>query len=327
MTDTIRWGILGTGAIAKKFAEGLSVLPDAELVAVGSRTQDSADTFGDAYQVSHRHPGYAALASDPDVDVIYIGTPHSLHCENTIMCLEAGKAVLCEKPFAINASQARDMIALAREMGLFLMEAMWSRFLPIIVQVRGLLADGAIGDLRMLSADFGFRADVDPKSRLFDPHLGGGALLDVGIYPISLASMLLGPPTRITSMAHLGETSVDEQAAIIFGYGEGQLAILSTAIRTDSPIEAILLGTKGCVRIHSPWYHGTALTLSVTDHEDVVMRLPYKGNGYTHEAIEVARCLRDGKLESDTMSLDETLSIMETMDTIRAQWGLSYPME
>ena len=327
MTDTIRWGILGTGAIAKTFAEGLSVLPDAELVAVGSRTQDSADAFGDAYHIPHRHPSYAALASDRDVDVIYIGTPHSLHCEDTIMCLDAGKAVLCEKPFAINASQATDMIALAREKGLFLMEAMWSRFLPIIVQVRGLLADGAIGDLRMLSVDFGFRADVDPKSRLFDPHLGGGALLDVGIYPISLASMLLGPPTRITSMAHLGETSVDEQAAIIFGYGEGQLAILATAIRTDTPVEATLSGTKGRIRIHAPWYHGTALTLSVTDHEDVVMRLPYKGNGYTHEAIEVMRCLREGKLESDIMSLDETLSIMETMDTVRAQWGLSYPME
>jgi predicted dehydrogenase len=327
MTDAIRWGILSTGRIAKTFATALSVLPDAELVAVGSRTQDSADTFGDAFAIPRRHASYAALANDPDVDVIYIGTPHPLHCENTIMCLEAGKAVLCEKPFAINASQASDMIALARAKGLFLMEAMWSRFLPIIVQVRGLLADGAIGDLRMLSADFGFREDVDPKSRLFDPNLGGGALLDVGIYPISLASMLLGPPTRITSMAHLGETSVDEQAAVIFGYDEGQLAILSTAIRTDTPIEAILSGTKGRIRIHSPWYYGTALTLSVADHEDVVMRLPYKGNGYTHEAIEVMRCMREGKLESDTMSLDETLNIMETMDTIRAQWGLEYPME
>ena len=327
MTDTIRWGILSTGRIAKQFAEGLSVLPDAELVAVGSRTQSSADAFGDAFGVARRHASYAALAEDPDVDVIYIGTPHSLHCENSILCLEADKAVLCEKPFAINASEAGDVIALAREKSLFLMEAMWTRFLPIIVQARGLVADGAIGELRMLNADFGFRADFDPKSRLFDPHLGGGALLDVGIYPMSLASMLFGAPTRVTSMAQLGETNVDEQAAIILSYDGGQLAIVSTAIRTDTPVEATLIGTKGRIRIHSPWYYGTALTLSVKDHEDVVMRLPYKGNGYTHEAIEVMRCLQEGKLESDTMPLDETLSIMETMDTIRAQWGLKYPME
>jgi predicted dehydrogenase len=327
MTDTIRWGILSTGRIAKKFAEGLSVLPDAELVAVGSRAQSSADAFGDTYGVPRRHASYDALVNDPDVDVIYVATPHPLHRENSILCLEAGKAVLCEKPFAINASEAKEVVSLAREKRLFLMEAMWTRFLPVIVQTRGLLADGAIGDLRMIIADFGFRADIDPKSRLFDPNLGGGALLDVGVYPVSLTSMLLGTPTYITSAAHLGETAVDEQAAIIFGYGKGQLALLAAAVRTDTPIEATLMGTKGRIHIHSPWYYSSALTLSVTGHEDVVMRLPYKGNGYSHEATEVMRCLREGKRESDKMPLDETLSIMETMDTIRAQWGLRYPME
>lgn len=327
MKDIIRWGILGTGRIAKLFAEGLKPLPDADLVAVGSRTQRSADAFGNAYDVPHRHASYAALADDADVDVIYVATPHSLHRQNSILCLETGKAVLCEKPFTINASEAQDVISFAREKELFLMEAMWTRFLPVIVQARGLLADGAIGELRMVTADFGFRVDVDPKSRLFDPRLGGGALLDVGIYPVSLASMLFGPPTRITGMAHLGKTGVDEQAAIILGYAEGQLAILATAVRTDTPTEVVLLGTKGRIRVHSPWYYGTTLTLSVKDHEDVTMRLPYRGNGYTHEAIEVMRCLREGKLESDTMPLDETFSIMETMDAIRAQWGLRYPME
>jgi predicted dehydrogenase len=327
MKDIIRWGILGTGRIAKQFSEGLKPLPDADLVAVGSRTQRSANAFGDAYDVPHRHASYAALANDADVDVIYVATPHSLHRQSSILCLETGKAVLCEKPFTINASEAQDVISLAREKGLFLMEAMWTRFLPVIVQARGLLADGAIGELRMVTADFGFRVDVDPKSRLFDPRLGGGALLDVGIYPVSLASMLFGAPTRITGMAHLGKTGVDEQAAIILGYAEGQLAILATAVRTDTPTEVVLLGTNGRIRVHSPWYYGTTLTLSVKDHEDVTMRLPYRGNGYTHEAIEVMRCLREGKLESDTMPLDETFSIMETMDAIRAQWGLRYPME
>jgi predicted dehydrogenase len=327
MTDTIHWGILSTGRIAKKFAEGLSVLPEAELVAVGSRTQVSADAFGDAYDVPHRHPSYAALANDPDVDVIYVATPHPLHCENSILCLQAGKAVLCEKPFAMNASEARRVVSVARKEGRFLMEAMWTRFLPVIVQTRGLLADGAIGELRMLSADFGFRRALDPKSRQLNPHLGGGALLDVGVYPISLASMVFGSPTHITGMAHIGETEVDEQSAVLLGYDEGQLAVLSAAVQTDTPVEANLMGTKGRIHLHSPWYYGTTLTLSVKGHEDVVMRLPYKGNGYTHEAIEVMRCLRKGKLESDIMSLDETVSIMETMDTIRAQWGLTYPME
>jgi predicted dehydrogenase len=327
MADKIRWGILGTGFIAKKFAEGLSVLKDVELVAVGSRAQATADAFGGEFKVPHRHVSYEALAEDPDVDVVYVATPHSLHRENSILCLEAGKPVLCEKPFTINATEAQAVIALAREKGLFLMEAMWTRFLPIIVKVRELLAAGAIGEVHMLHADFGFRAELDPKSRLFNPHLGGGALLDVGIYPVSLASMIFGPPSRIVSMAHLGQTGVDERAAVILGYDAGQLAVLSTAIRTDTPIEAVLMGSEGQIRIHSPWFHGTELTLSAKSRKDKTIRLPYKGNGYTHEAIEVMRCLREGRRESGVMPLDETLAITKTLDAIRAQWGLRYPME
>ncbi len=326
--DKIRWGILGTGNIAKQFARGLAVLSDADLAAVGSRSQASADAFGDEFDVPRRHPSYAALANDPDVDVVYVATPHNLHRENSLLCLQADKAVLCEKPFAINAGEAEQVIALAREKRLFLMEAMWTRFLPALQQTRQLLAGGAIGDVRMLAADFGFRASFDPQGRLFDPHLGGGALLDVGIYPISLASLVFGaPPSRVSSLAHLGQSSVDEQAAMIFGYDQGQLALLSSATRTNTPQEAVISGTEGQIRIHTPWWQACTLTLSVQGEEDQVLRLPFEGNGYNYEAVEVMDCLRGGKTESDLMPLDETLAIMRTLDQIRAQWGLSYPME
>ena len=326
--DKIHWGILGTGGIAKKFAQGLAVLSDAELVAVGSRSQASADAFGDEFNVSHRHASYTALADDPDVDVVYVATPHNLHRENSLLCLRAGKAVLCEKPFAINAAEAEEVVALAREKQLFLMEAMWTRFFPLLVKVHQLLADDVIGDIRIVMADFGFHAAFDPKGRLFDPNLGGGALLDVGIYPVSLASMVFGtPPSRINSMAHLGQTGVDEQSAMIFGYDQGQLAILTSAVQVDTPREAILIGAKGQIRIHTPWWFPDTLTLSVQDQQDQVIHLPFEGNGYNYEAVEVMNCLRSGKIESDVMPLDETLAIMGTLDQIRAQWGLRYPME
>jgi predicted dehydrogenase len=326
--DKIRWGILGTGSIATRFAEGLMALPDAQLVAVGSRSQASANDFGYEFDVPHRHASYAALAGDPDVDVVYVATPHPFHQESSILCLEGGKAVLCEKPFTINASEAEGVITLARKKGLFLMEAMWTRFLPVLVKTRELLSSDAVGEVRALFADFGFRTAFDPKSRLFNPHLGGGALLDVGVYPVSLASMVFGAaPSRISGMAYLGQTGVDEQSAVILSYDQGQLAILVAAVRTEMPQEAVLMGTEGRIQIHAPWWRSTTLTLSLPGQEDEVIHLPYEGNGYHYEAAAVMDCLRAGKTESDVMGLDETLTIMQTMDRIRAQWGLRYPME
>jgi predicted dehydrogenase len=325
--DKVRWGIIGTGNIARQFARGLAVLPDAELVAVGSRTGAAAEAFGARFEVPRRHASYEALAEDPNVDVVYIATPHSLHRGNSIMCLQAGKAVLCEKPFTINAAEAEQVIRLAREKGLFLMEGMWTRFLPLMVKVRELLAGGSIGQVQMLTADVGFRAEFDPTHRLFDPLLGGGALLDVGIYPVSLASMILGTPARISSMAHLGRSGVDEQAAIILGYGGEQLAVLYASIRTSTPKEAVVMGAHGQIRVHTPMYAPAKLSLSLPGAEEQAMEFPFTGNGYNYEAAEVMNCLHAGKLESDVMPLDETLAIMQALDRIRAQWGLKYPME
>jgi predicted dehydrogenase len=327
MAAKIRWGILGTGNIAKTFATGLSVLPDAELVAVGSRSTEAAAAFGERFDVPRRHDSYEALASDPQVDVVYVATPHSMHKQNSALCLEAGKAVLCEKPFTLNAAEAAELIGLARERGLFLMEAMWTRFLPAMSRVRQLLADRAIGEPRMLTADFGFRTRVNPQGRLFDPALGGGALLDVGIYPVSLASMVFGTPARVTSMAELGETGVDEQAAIILGYKGGQLALLSTAIRTNTPQVAYIMGTDGMLKIHRQSWRPTTLTLGAAGEEPQLIEEPYTGNGYNYEATEVMRCLREGRTESALMPLDETLAIMRTLDELRGQWGLRYPGE
>jgi predicted dehydrogenase len=322
-----RWGILGTGAIARTFTQGLALVPDAELVAVGSRNRETADRFADSFSIPNRHGSYEELALDPDVDVVYVATPHSLHYENMLLCLKAGKAVLCEKPFTINAREAEEVIATARAKRLFLMEAMWTRFLPLLHRLRALLEQGAIGEVRMLQADFGFRTSVNPKGRLFDPALGGGALLDVGVYLVSLASMALGVPSKMVSLAHLGETGVDEQAAIVLGYGGGQLAVLSTAIRTNTPQEATFLGTEGYIRIHAPWWRATRLTLERSGREPEVIEAPFPGNGYQYEAIDVGRCLAEGRLESSIMPLDETFAIMTTMDEVRRAWALRYPME
>jgi predicted dehydrogenase len=324
--NTIHWGILGPGSISTKFAQGLEAVPDARISAVGSRDLDRAKAFADNFNAPNAYGSYEALVADPDVDVIYIGTPHSFHKDHTLLCLNAGKHVLCEKPFAINAAEAQEMVTFARKKKLFLMEAMWSRYLPTLVKVRELIADGAIGDLRMVQADFGFRAGVNPEGRLFKPALGGGALLDVGIYPLSLAHMVLGTPDRITSMAELGSTGVDEQTAFILGYDSGPMAVLSTAIRTNTPQEAAFIGTSGWIKIHSPWWISDTLILK-TDGGEQMISCPLVGNGYNYEAVEAGNCIQAGKLESDIMPLDETLALIKIMDQIRAQIGLKYPME
>ena len=327
MTDVFRWGILGPGNIAAKFAAGVAALADQEVVAAGSRTQASADRFADRFDIRRRHVGYEALVADPEVDAIYVATPHNFHREHTLLALRHGKHVLCEKPFAINAAEAQEMVDAARAAGLFLMEAMWSRFLPIIVEARRLIADGAIGAVQMIQADFGFRASFNPASRLFDPALGGGALLDVGVYPVSLATMLLGEPDRIAAVAALGATGIDENTGMLFGYPGGEVALLATTVRASTLQEAIILGSNGSIRLHSPWWVGNTLTLQRAGHDAEVIVRPFIANGYSHEAMEVADCVRAGKLESEVMSLDESLRVMRLLDTVRAQLGMKYPME
>ena len=301
--------------------------PNAYLTAVGSRTQESADIFGERFSVPVRCPSYQDLAELTDIDAIYISTPHPFHKDNAIMCLEAGKPVLCEKPFAINSLEAEIMVRTARDNGVFLMEAMWSRYLPVMQQVRKWLDQGAIGEIRWVSADFGFRANMDPQSRLFNPELGGGALLDVGIYVTSFASFVLGPhPDKIHALAELGDTGIDEQNTLLLGYDNGSMAVLTSAVRTATPQEARIVGTEGTISIESPFYKAEKATLTAGDHVEEI-ELIISGNGYNYEAEEVGNCLNRGLLESSTMPLDETIAIMRVLDNARAQWGLTYPTE
>ncbi len=327
MAERIGWGILGTGKIAVKFADDLQHAPGAVLTAVGSRSAETAEAFGRRFRIPHRHASYAALVNDPDVEVVYVSTPHSLHAEDARLALEAGKAVLCEKPFTLNARQAADLIALARQRRLFLMEAMWMRCLPGIVHARQIVAEKSLGDLRLLSADFGLKFPFDPAGRLYAPELGGGALLDLGVYPVSLASMVFGRPASIVSLATMGATGVDDQSAIVFRYPQGEIACLYTAMGALTPTEAVLTGTQGRLRLHPPFYQTDELTLSLAGRKEKSFRHRRIGNGLHYQALEVMECMRQGRLESDVMPLDESLAIMETLDSIRAQWGLHYPGE
>ena len=327
MKKKIRWGILGPGGIAHKFAAGLKVIPDAKIVAVGSRDRQRADAFADTFNVLYRHDSYGELANNPEVDVVYVATPHPFHKACAMLCLEAGKAVLCEKPFTVDAEQAEALVACAREHKQFLMEAMWTRFIPVMVKVREWLADGVIGEPRMLTADFGNQVALtaeNMKGRLFALELAGGAMLDIGVYTVSLASMVFGVPTKITSLAHIGETGVDEQAAVLLGYDAGQIASLSCAITTRTSQDARIFGTKGAIHIPN-FSRATSATLEVLGEEPLQIEIPFTDNGFEYQVLEVMNCLRAGKLESGVMPLDESLSIVKTMDTVREQWGLKYP--
>ena len=327
MNRNIKWGIVGTGNIARKFAEAVRLSGVAELPAVGSRTQLRADQFGQQFDIPHRYGSYSDLFRDRDVEAIYIATPHPFHKQDASDALNAGKAVLCEKPLTVNAAEAKELIKTARDKNLFLMEAMWTRFLPPIIKLRELLAKGIIGELRMVRADFGFRGKWEPESRSLSPELAGGSLLDVGVYVISLASMIFGRPSRITGLAHIGSTGVDEQAAAVLGYDKGQLAVLACAIRTALRDEAIVIGTEGSIRLHRQWLAGSKITLSRTNGEDEVIDVSCAENGFIYQIEEVVQCLQAHRTESSIMPLDESLSIMDTMDELRRQWKLSYPFE
>lgn len=322
---SVRWGILGTGFIAGKFTEALLAAPSAEVVAVGSRTQASADAFGLRFNIPRRHASYAALAADPGVDAIYIATPHALHQENSILCLNAGKAVLCEKPFTINAAQSEEVFAVARAKNLLIMEALWTRFLPSVLQVEKWIAEGKIGDVRLVHAAFGFRADDAP---LFDPALGGGSLLDVGVYPITIADLAFGvAPDRMVSLAHLGRSGVDEQAAIVLGYPNGGLATLITAIRTCTPYTAEIMGTEGRITIGDPFWCATQVTLTPPEGDPTTVETPLLCNGYEYQALAFMEAYRAGNTECPRMPWAKTLEFMRLMDGLRADWGLRYPME
>lgn len=357
--EKIRWGILGTGTVARDFVQGLRFISDATPLAVASRTLAKAQAFSQQLDISKAYGSYSELVADPEIDVVYIATPHTRHKDDCISCLEAGKPVVCEKPFALNADEARQVIQLARQRQLFCMEAMWMRFMPLIQKVRALIKSNAIGEVRMLTADFGYPAEFNPNNRFFNP-LGGGALLDRGVYLLSLAFDLLGEPTQVSSQASIGSTGVDEQSAMVLNFKDGKLALLSASLCARAANAATIVGTLGKIQIHDPFYCPEKISLtqfpklpasaskssgspsrlkqklksllyqaprlekviSAARDPAITFSQPVLGNGYGYEAIEVGHCLRRGDRESKIMPLDETLRIIETMDAVRRQWNL-----
>jgi predicted dehydrogenase len=335
----LRWGILGAGSIANSFAGDVQPLPDQEIVAVGSRDLEKANAFADKHKIDARHSSYEALVNDPNVDAVYVATPHTFHKEHSLLALRAGKHVLCEKPFTINAAEAEAVIVEARGRNLFLMEAMWSRFFPVWAKVREWIATGEIGVPRQLVADFGFKggklgADgkldgVNPDARLYNPALGGGALLDVGAYPVSLAQMIFGAPSEVAALGTVGHTGVDENVGMLLHYPNGAVAITSTSLQVNTAQTATIVGTEGKIEVRNPWWCPKHAILSRAGAGQLPepFETPFEGRGFQFEAIEVAKCLRAGKIESEILSHDATLTVMKSLDALREKLGVKYPME
>jgi predicted dehydrogenase len=319
MTEPLGWGLIGTGGIAETFAADLMFTDSGRPVAVGSRHMNSADRFADQFDIPNRHASYEALVADPEVEAVYVATPHPMHHADALLALRAGKAVLVEKAFTMNAAEAEELVAIARTEGLFLMEAMWTRFLPHIAEIRRLLAEGALGEIVTVTADHGQWFARDPKFRLFAPELGGGALLDLGVYPVSFASMVLGTPDRIVSLMDPAFTGVDGQTSMLFGYASGAQAILTCTLSAKSPTRAAIVGTDARIEIEGTFYAPTSFSLISRAGDETRFEALSEGRGLWFEAEEVARCLREGLLESPLMPLDETVSIMHTMDAVLAQ--------
>jgi predicted dehydrogenase len=316
MTEPLGWGLIGTGGIAQSFAADLMYTESGRAAAVGSRHMDSANRFADRLNIPNRHASYEALVADPDVDVVYVATPHPMHHANALLALRAGKPVLVEKAFTMNATEAEELVATARAEGLFLMEAMWTRFLPHVAEIRRLLAEGALGEVVTVTADHGQWFAQDRDFRLFAPELGGGALLDLGVYPVSFASMVLGKPDRIVTLVDPAFTGVDGQTSMLFGYASGAQAVLTCTLFAESPTRGAIVGTDARIEIDGNFYAPTSFDVISRTGERTRFEASHEGRGLWHEAQEVARCLREGLLESPFMPLDESVEIMQTMDAV-----------
>jgi predicted dehydrogenase len=323
----VGWGILGTGAIARSFVRDLMLLSDARIAAVGSRSLDSAQAFANAYRrdghTARAYGSYEEMATDPAVDIVYVATPHAMHLENVQMCLTAGKPVICEKAFALNAAQTQQMMSLAAAKGLFLMEAMWMRCNPVIRQLREVALGGAIGDVGQVTADLGFIPARPPKSRLLDPELGASALLDIGIYPVNLAQLILGEPAGIAAWGHVSDRGVDLNTGITLGYASGAVAALTCSMTSRTSNVATVCGNRGRIDIPARFHHPSRFTLH-HNGSSRTYETQLRGTGLCYEAEEAQRCLREGLMESPLVPLADTLRIMSLLDSIRAEIGVAY---
>ncbi|MFG3296120.1 Gfo/Idh/MocA family protein [Streptomyces sp. NPDC048179] len=328
--QSVRWGILATGGIAAAFTADLVDLPDAEIVAVASRSTASAEAFAERFGIGRAYGDWESLARDEEIDVVYVATPHSAHRAAAGLCLEAGRNVLCEKAFTLNGREAEELVALAKEHDRFLMEAMWTYCNPLVRRLTALVADGAIGEVRTVQADFGLEGPFPPAHRLRDPALGGGALLDLGVYPVSFAHLLLGEPDGMSARAVLSEEGVDLQTGALLSWESGALAMVHCSIVGGTGTSASITGSRGRIDIPDGFFHPERFVLhrDGRDPQEFAMD-PADGprNTLRHEAREVMRALRAGEKESPLVPLDGTLAVMRTLDTLREQIGVRYPGE
>jgi predicted dehydrogenase len=324
MHKTINWGIIGLGNIAHKFATDLLTIEDAKIYAVASRNQEKANEFASKYNATKAYSSYEALAKDPHIDAVYIATPHTLHKENTILCLDHGIAVLCEKPFAMDSDELNEMIAKAKDKNVLLMEALWTYFLPHYRYVLKALEDRIYGDVLKLEADFGFYRSFDNSSRLFNKSLGGGSLLDIGIYPIFASLSALGIPKHIKANATYFENGADSSCDMVFEYEKNVKAILKSTLIEDTPTEAIFYCKKGIIKINHQFHNPSTISLIPNEGEAETIDFNNKTIGYNYEAIHFNELLRQGKTESNVMSFEFSQSLIKTLDDVRNLINLNY---
>jgi predicted dehydrogenase len=324
--SNFNWGILGPGGIAKAFAEDLKKLDGHSIAAVGSRTLSNAQSFANTFGGT-AYGSYEELVADPQVDAIYVATPHPAHKENVILALNAGKPVLCEKPFAVNATEAQQMVDAANKNGVALMEAMWARFLPHYAQVREIIQSGVLGKIHTIQADHGQRLADQNIPRLVEPALAGGALLDLGIYPVSFAHMILGNPSKITSSAVLTDKGVDAQTSMIFDYASGAQAVLNTTMIEQTPCRAVVAGLHGWLEIDRTFYNPASMRVVLNDGATTEYPSSYIGHGLREQAEVFKQLVTSGQQQSQILNWQDTVDIMKTLDQVRSQIGLKYPFE
>ncbi len=325
--STFKWGIIGTGGIARAFATDIAYLSDQVIAAVGSRNLETAESFVKTIPGARAYGSYDELINDSDIDAIYVATPHPSHKENVIAALNAGKPVLCEKPFAVNASETKEMVAAAKANDVALMEAMWARFLPHYAKIREIVASGVLGQITTIHADHGQRLADQNIPRLIEPSLAGGALLDLGIYPVSFAHMVLGIPQSITASAIFTDKGVDAQTSMILDYANGAQAVLNTNMVVQTPCTAVIAGLNGYLEVNRTFYNPTSMRLTLFDGTVTEYSSDYQGHGLREQAVEFARVVKSGAKESPILRWEDTIAIMKILDTVRSQIGLKYPCE
>ncbi len=324
--SVIRWGIAGPGRIAESLAGDFPHVPGAELTAVGSRSLERAEAFAGRHGAARAYGSYSELMADPEVDVIYIATPHPQHHGIAVAALRAGKGVLVEKSFTATVAGAQDIVSTAHATGGFAMEAMWTRFQPAIVRMRELLADDAIGTVLSVQADLGVTKAFDPKDRLFNPALGGGSILDLGVYVVSFAQMVVGAPERVAAAGTIGPSGVEIDAAILLGFPSGATATLTTSLHSPLPGHARVFGTKGWIDVLPRFHHPEKIVLHRPDVDPETITAPHIGGGYAHELIEVTDCIRAGRDESAIMPLADSVAVQEVLNEVLSQLGI-HPAE